>query len=182
MFANIAPPSLRRFGDWWGTGKNFDLPSPPLSPWRGLESLQLKSMPKSWTTPPTYGKRTWTLGIDHCTNPYKLWKVVRSLHKRNSGIPAGHEAILSPNSTLIPSQREQTDLLVKHYASISRLPHCQILSLLFISTAITRLKDQSLISVITGPSSKWTFKRSFNICWYMSSFDEVAAGLAFHSQ
>ena len=48
--------------------------------------------------------------IDHRANPSKLLKVVRSLHKRNSGIPAGHEAILSPGLTLIPYPREQADL------------------------------------------------------------------------
>ena len=63
--------------------------------------------------------------IDHRTNPSKLGKVVRSLFNRNSSFPAGHEAILSLGSTLIPSPREQADLLVKHYASISRLPHCR---------------------------------------------------------
>ena len=49
--------------------------------------------------------------------------MVRGLNNRNSGIPAGHEALLAPGSTLIPSPRTQSDSLIRHYAAISRLPH-----------------------------------------------------------
>ena len=38
-------------------------------------------------------------------------------------MPDTHEAILPPNSQSIPSPRGQANLLVDHYASISRLPH-----------------------------------------------------------
>ena len=60
---------------------------------------------------------------DYRTQPSKLWRVVRSLHSRQVGIPDTHEAILPPNSTLIPTPREQANLLVDYYSSISRLPH-----------------------------------------------------------
>ena len=61
--------------------------------------------------------------VNYRTNPSKLWKLVRGLNNRNSGIPAGHEALLAPGSTLIPSPREQANSLIQHYAAISRLPH-----------------------------------------------------------
>ena len=47
----------------------------------------------------------------------------RGLNNRNSGIPAGHEALLAPGSTLIPSPRGQANSLIQNYAAISRLPH-----------------------------------------------------------
>ena len=61
--------------------------------------------------------------VNYRTNPSKLWKLVRGLNNRNSGIPAGHEALLAPGSTLIPSPRGQANSLIQHYAAISRLPH-----------------------------------------------------------
>ena len=64
-----------------------------------------------------------TRSITYRTNPSKLWKLVRGLNNRNSGIPAGHEALLALGSTLIPSARAQSDALIQHYAAISRLPH-----------------------------------------------------------
>ena len=60
---------------------------------------------------------------DYRTSPQKLWRLVRSLHTHHSSEPRTHEAILSPNSSSIPSPKEQANLLVDHYASISRLPH-----------------------------------------------------------
>ena len=55
--------------------------------------------------------------------PSKLWKLVRGLNNRNSEILAGHQALLAPGSTLIPSPRKKANSLIQHYAAISRLPH-----------------------------------------------------------
>ena len=57
------------------------------------------------------------------TNPSRLWREVRSLHTRQVGPVPTHEAILRPKSRTIPTPRGQADLLVDHYAAISRLPH-----------------------------------------------------------
>ena len=73
-----------------------------------------------------HSSELWTGVVDsinHRTTPSKIWKVVCSLKNSNSDIPAGHEAIFTTGFTLIPSSREQANLLVVHYASISGLPH-----------------------------------------------------------
>ena len=61
--------------------------------------------------------------INHRTAPAKLWRLVRSLHSNLSAPAPTHEAILKPNSTKIPSPKEQANIIIDHYASISRLEH-----------------------------------------------------------
>ena len=61
--------------------------------------------------------------VDHRTSPSKFWKLVRSLHSRFVGDPDTHEAILPTPSSPIPSPKGQANLLVNHFAGISRLPH-----------------------------------------------------------
>ncbi len=59
----------------------------------------------------------------HRTAAPKLWRLIRSLHSRQVGDPDTHEAILTPTRPSIPSPKGQANLLIDHYASISRLPH-----------------------------------------------------------
>ena len=61
--------------------------------------------------------------VNHRTAADKLWRLVRSLHSNFSAPPPTHEAITKPNSSKIPSPKEQADILINHYASISRLSH-----------------------------------------------------------
>lgn len=48
---------------------------------------------------------------------------MKSLNNEFCNPPGSHEAILPPNSSKIPSSRDQANILINHYASISRLPH-----------------------------------------------------------
>ena len=53
----------------------------------------------------------------------QLRKLVCFIHSRGADIPDTHDAILPPISSSILSLWGQANLLVDHYASISRLPH-----------------------------------------------------------
>ena len=61
--------------------------------------------------------------VNHRTAPEKLWRLVSTLHNNFSAPAPTHEAILKLNSSRIPSPKEQADILINHYASISRLSH-----------------------------------------------------------
>ena len=60
---------------------------------------------------------------DYRTSPAKLWRLIRSLQRKANDCTESHEAIRKAGVDRIPSIREQSDILMKHYASISRLPH-----------------------------------------------------------
>ena len=59
--------------------------------------------------------------VNHRTTAAKLWRLVSSLHTNFSAPAPTHEAILKPNTSRIPSPKEQANILINHYASISRL-------------------------------------------------------------
>ena len=57
------------------------------------------------------------------TNPSKLWKLIRGLNNSYLDITETHEAILPQHQTNIPTDKQQSNILNKHYSNISRLPH-----------------------------------------------------------
>ena len=61
--------------------------------------------------------------VYHRTAPDKLWRLVSSLHNNFWAPASTHEAILKRNSSKIPSPKEQADILINHYAFISRFSH-----------------------------------------------------------
>ena len=59
--------------------------------------------------------------IDHRSNTKKLYKTMRDIATSNSNQPPSHASITN-NTDYIPTRQEQSNLLIKHYATISQLP------------------------------------------------------------
>ena len=62
------------------------------------------------------------LEANYRTSPAKLWRFIRSLQRKANDCTESHEAIRKLEVDRIPTRREQADILMKHYASISQLP------------------------------------------------------------
>ena len=66
--------------------------------------------------------KTTLLEANYRTSPAKLWRLIRSLQRKAKDCTESHEAIRKLGVDRIPTRREQADILMKHYAFISRLP------------------------------------------------------------